>query len=351
MAPGVIVLKRLSDAQRDGDPIAAVIRASAVNHDGRSNGIMAPNGQAQRAVLEEAYRARRIEPGEVQYVEAHGTATRLGDPIEARALGEVLARGRVPGRICALGSVKTNIGHTEAAAGVAGVIKTALAMRHRLIPASLHFETPNPLIGFEVCRCSASSGRPLGVRGCAIDRRGERVRLRRNQRACGVGRGANEDPRPTPGAPYLLALSAKSPEALAAQVASWREWLAAHGADPGDLCYTAGARRSHHAWRIAVAGESREELAAKLGLAEIRRELAQSQPRTVFIFSGQGSHWAGMGQALYKNEPIFRASMSSATGTFTRSRAGVCWRRSGVPRRNRASAIPRWRSPRSSRFR
>ncbi len=127
---GLVVLKPLSRALADGDPIYAVIRGSAVNQDGRSNGLMAPNPLAQEAVLREAYRRAGVSPGDVQYVEAHGTGTLLGDPIEARALGRVLADGRVPGRLCAIGSVKTNIGHCEAAAGVAGLIKVALALKH-----------------------------------------------------------------------------------------------------------------------------------------------------------------------------------------------------------------------------
>ena len=146
---GVVVLKPLSKAFADGDPIYAVIRGSAVNQDGRSNGLMAPNPLAQEAALREAYRRAGVSPGDVQYVEAHGTGTLLGDPIEVKALGAVLAIDRSPGRPCALGSVKTNIGHLEAAAGIAGLIKVALALQHREIPPSLHFEEPNPDIPFE----------------------------------------------------------------------------------------------------------------------------------------------------------------------------------------------------------
>ena len=146
---GVVVLKPLSKALADGDPIYAVIRGSAVNQDGRSNGLMAPNPLAQEAVLREAYRQAGVSPGEVQYVEAHGTGTLLGDPIEAKALGAVLGVERPPGQHCAVGSVKTNLGHLEAAAGIAGLIKVALALQHREIPPSLHFEEPNPHIPFD----------------------------------------------------------------------------------------------------------------------------------------------------------------------------------------------------------
>jgi acyl transferase domain-containing protein len=146
---GVVVLKPLSRALADADPIYAVVRGSAVNQDGRSNGLMAPNPLAQEAVLREAYRRAGVSPGNVQYVEAHGTGTLLGDPIEVKALGAVLGIGRPPGRLCALGAVKTNIGHLEAAAGVAGLIKVALALKHREIPPTLHFGEPNPHIPFE----------------------------------------------------------------------------------------------------------------------------------------------------------------------------------------------------------
>jgi acyl transferase domain-containing protein len=143
---GIVVLKPLNQALADGDPIYAVIRGSATNQDGRTNGLMAPSPQSQEAVLTEAYRRAELSPGLVQYVEAHGTGTALGDAIEAKALGAVLAEGRASDSTCLIGSVKTNIGHTEAAAGVAGLIKVALAMRHRMIPPSLNFTEPNPNI-------------------------------------------------------------------------------------------------------------------------------------------------------------------------------------------------------------
>ena len=146
---GVVVLKPLSRALADGDPIYAVVRGSAVNQDGRSNGLMAPNPLAQEAVLREAYRRAGVSPGDVQYVEAHGTGTLLGDPIEVSALGAVLGIDRPPERPCAVGSVKTNIGHLEAAAGIAGLIKVALALKHREIPPTLHFAEPNPHIPFD----------------------------------------------------------------------------------------------------------------------------------------------------------------------------------------------------------
>lgn len=146
---GVVVLKRLSDALRDNDPIISLIRGSAVNHDGLSQGLTAPNGTSQKKLIEEALKNANVTPEEISYVEAHGTGTPLGDPIEVRALGEALHGQREPGQPLLIGSVKTNIGHLEAAAGIAGLIKLALSLQHRLIPASIHFNTPNPHIDWQ----------------------------------------------------------------------------------------------------------------------------------------------------------------------------------------------------------
>ncbi len=146
---GVAVLKRLSDALRDGDRVLAVVRGSAVNQDGRSNGLMAPNPAAQMAVLRAAYANAGIAPRDVDYVEAHGTGTLLGDPIEARALGTVLGRGRPETSPLLIGAVKSNLGHLEAAAGIAGFCKAVLAVQRGHIPANLHFENPNPHIPFD----------------------------------------------------------------------------------------------------------------------------------------------------------------------------------------------------------
>jgi acyl transferase domain-containing protein len=149
---GVVVLKPLSQAIADGDPIYAVIRGSAVNQDGQTNGISVPNGLAQEAAIRDACKLAGILPEQIQYIEAHGTGTPVGDPIEANALGNAIGKNRPAGDYCTIGSVKGNIGHLESASGVAGLIKLALALKHRQIPPSLHFETPNPKIPFEELR-------------------------------------------------------------------------------------------------------------------------------------------------------------------------------------------------------
>jgi acyl transferase domain-containing protein/acyl carrier protein len=317
---GLVVLKPLSRALADGDPIYAVIRGSAVNQDGRSNGLMAPNPLAQEAVLLEAYRRANVSPGEVQYVEAHGTGTLLGDPIEARALGRVLADGRPPGRLCAIGSVKTNIGHCEAAAGVAGLIKVALALKHAEIPANLHFQEPNPHIPFDELPIrvqtkpgpwSAEDGPALaGVSSFGFGGTNAHVVLQQ---------APNSRPEIRNAAVletcYLLPLSARSPEALQAAARINQQFLATSELSLHDICYSASARRSHNDYRLAVAGNSSDQLIEGLAAflkGETRAGLSSGhKPLTgggklAFVFSGQGSQWFGMGRTLLLHEPVFR---------------------------------------------
>jgi myxalamid-type polyketide synthase MxaE and MxaD len=313
---GILVLKLLSQAQKDRDPIVAVIRGSAVNHDGRSNGIMAPNGEAQVEVLREAYRRAGIAPAGVQYVETHGTGTKLGDPIEVRALGDALSAGRA-GKRCRIGSVKTNIGHTEAAAGVAGVIKAALAIKRRMIPPSLHFREPNPLIPFAELPFDVQTkfgpwpdgSAPLIAGVSAFGFGGVNAHVV-------LGEPPEQAPASAAEAPYILPVSARSPAALAKLAASYGELLDNGGA-VADICYTASARRSHHPYRIAVTGRSAEELGRRLK-DRTAAEAPARRPATAFVFSGQGSHWRGMGEQLYRREPVFRGAIDECADAFRR---------------------------------
>ena len=319
---GVVVLKPLSKALADGDPIYAVILGSAVNQDGRSNGLMAPNPLAQEAVLREAYRQADVSPGKVQYVEAHGTGTLLGDPIEAKALGTVLGVERSPGQPCALGSVKTNLGHLEAAAGIAGLIKVALALRHREIPPSLHFEKPNPHIPFDelplrvqttLSPWPAGSGSALaGVSSFGFGGTNAHVVLEEAPPAI-IGIPEAERKIGT----HLLPLSARSPEALQSLARAYQDFLVTpeSAASLPDVCYTASARLSHHDHRLAVTGDSPAQLIESLeaflrgetrpGLSS-GRKLSARRRKLVFVFPGQGSQWFGMGRRLLEQEAVFR---------------------------------------------
>jgi myxalamid-type polyketide synthase MxaE and MxaD len=319
---GVVVLKPLSKALADGDPIYAVIRGSAVNQDGRSNGLMAPNPLAQEAVLREAYRQAAVSPGKVQYVEAHGTGTLLGDPIEVKALGTILGIERPPGRPCALGSVKTNLGHLEAAAGIAGLIKVALALRHREIPPSLHFEKPNPHIPFDelplrvqttLSPWPAASGPALaGVSSFGFGGTNAHVVLEEAPPA--IIRMPDAERKI---GTHLLPLSARSPEALQALARAYQNFLATpeSAASLTDVCYTASVRLSHHDHRLAVTGNSPAQLMESLeaflrgetrpGLSSGRKPSARRR-KLVFVFPGQGSQWFGMGRRLLEQEAVFR---------------------------------------------
>ncbi|MCP4655717.1 MAG: type I polyketide synthase, partial [bacterium] len=318
---GIVLLQPLSRALADGRRIDALILGGAINHDGRSNGVMAPNGQAQEELLREAYRRAGVTPGQVQYVEAHGTGTHLGDPVEAKALGTVLGAERAPGSYCALGSVKSNLGHTEAAAGICGVIKTALALKHRQIPATVHFATPNPLIPF--------ADLPLRVQRELGPWPAPEQTLVAGVSCFGIG-GTNahvvlqEAPHSPPalsadGAQeevQILALSAHDPAALGQLAASFRELSAGDQGTPSlaAAAYTAAVHRSHLRHRLALTATSRREAAGKLaaftageassGLVAGSEPVGR-RPQLVMVFSGQGSHWCRMGWRLFAREERF----------------------------------------------
>ncbi|HEY6323292.1 MAG TPA: type I polyketide synthase, partial [Thermoanaerobaculia bacterium] len=320
---GLVVLKPLARATADGDPIYAVICGSAVNNDGRSSGLlMTPGRPGQEAVLRQAYADAGLPPAAVQYVEAHGTGTRVGDPVEAAALGAVLGQGREAGRPLAVGSVKSNIGHTEGAAGVAGLIKVALALRERRLPASLHALTPNPEIPWQslgLAVCSELRGWPddarparAGVSSFGISGTNAHVVLEEAP--------PRPAPAPAPAGPVLLALSARGPEALAAQAHGTLELLRGAGgdADLHDLCYTAAVRRAHHDHRLAIVAAGREQMAARL-FSFLAGELGEGtasgvrpagpRRKVVFLFPGQGSQWLGMGRELFATQPVFRTTL------------------------------------------
>jgi amino acid adenylation domain-containing protein len=318
---GVVVLKRLSDALEDGDTILGLIRGSAINQDGRSNGLTAPNGQAQQAVIRSALQDANVSPSQIDYIEAHGTGTNLGDPIEVHAL-EALLAGRSMDQPCVIGSVKTNIGHLEAAAGIAGLIKVVLALTHEMIPAHLHLRTLNPLIALERM--------PLTI---ATERRswtaGNRPRLA-GVSSFGFG-GANahvvleEAPRRAPerSAPdrplQLLSLSAKDVPALRELTGRFARHLTQHPNQAlADICYSANRGRAHFAHRLALTAATGEQARAMLEavaagqappLAHSGEARSAGQPSVAFLFSGQGAQYVGMGRQLYQTQPTFRATL------------------------------------------
>ena len=317
---GLVVLKRLSDAQADGDEVLAVIRGTAINQDGRSNGLTAPNGPAQEAVLRSALANARVAPHEVAYVEAHGTGTSLGDPIEIRALGAVLGAGRSADRPVVVGSLKTNIGHLESAAGVAGLIKVVQALRHGQIPAQLHFETPNPHIPWDQLTVEVASRArpwPAGRRIAGVSSfgfSGTNAHLVVEAAPAPATAVAGPAPRPA----HVLTLSAKSAPTLRALAARWATSLEQAPAPLADLCATARGGRAALEHRLAVTVATPEQARecldtfARTGTAPgviTGRPSKARAPEVAFLFTGQGAQYAGMGRALYEGHPAFRAAI------------------------------------------
>ncbi|SHN35289.1 type I polyketide synthase [Rhizobacter sp. OV335] len=318
---GVVVLKRLSDAQADGDRILAVVRASAVNQDGPSSGLTAPNGPAQEAVIREALARAGIAPREVGYVEAHGTGTQLGDPLEVQALGAVFSEGRDASKPLWIGSVKTNLGHLEAAAGVTGLIKLVLSLQRRQIPAHLHFKTPSPHIawGDQLLKVPTAlmAWEPIGGRRIA----GVSSFGFSGTNAHVVIEEAPSDsvrPEPVEGL-HLFVLSARDEASLADTARRFATSLAGRpDSELPDLCFTAAVSRASFAQRATVLARSVSELCERLlALAEGReadgvrsgRVTRRDPARIAFLFTGQGAQYPGMARALYAQQPVFRAAL------------------------------------------
>ncbi len=332
---GIVVLKRLAEALADGDPIRAVIRGSAVNQDGRTHVLTAPNGLAQEAVVRQALENGKVAASTVTYVETHGTGTILGDPIEVEALAEVYGMHRADGAQCALGAVKTNIGHLEAAAGIAGLIKAVLCLEHEDIPPSLHFTTLNPHLALEGTPFviptevrpwpRGPERRYAGVSSFGFGGTNAHVVLEEAPQRSVTDR---DDVAPTSDRACLLPLSAHRREALPALTGAYEVLLSAADDDAGrleDVCYTASVRRTHHDHRLAVMGRSRQDLVARLrdvlrdwgGPAVLSGEVPARQ-KLAFVFSGQGPQGWGMGRELLAEEPVFRASLEACDGLVRR---------------------------------
>jgi phthiocerol/phenolphthiocerol synthesis type-I polyketide synthase B len=325
---GLVVLKLLDQAVRDGDRIYAVIRGSAVNNDGRSSGSMGtPSRLGQEELLRTAYSDAQVSPGAVGYIEAHGTGTRAGDPVELGALSAVLSEGRAPGRRAYVGSVKTNFGHTEGAAGIAGLIKAALCLHHRRIPASLHCKQLNPAIPWEQMPIEVSRSqhewtsdgpRFAGVSAFGIAGTNAHVVLESADPAAHVRHPEPGDERDDArGRPILLPLSARSPEGLRAVAGGLHAWLVANPDVPlDDVVWNAATRRTALEHRVAFVAPSRATLIEALaayatgGPATAQGVWhSQATPKVAFVVPGQGAQWTGMARELAAREPVFRETL------------------------------------------
>ena len=317
---GIVVLKRLSDAIAEGDNILALIRGSAVNQDGPSSGLTVPNGIAQQALLRKALANALVEPEQVSYVEAHGTGTSLGDPIEVESLGAVLCQGRSKEQPLIIGSVKTNIGHLESAAGVAGVIKLVLALQNKEIPPHLHLKNPNPHIRWGELAVevptqrmpwnSANKLRIAGVSGFGVSGTNAHLVI---AEAPARQFEAIEEERPL----HLFSLSAKTEEALEELVSQFYTALKTNP-NLADVCFTANTGRSVFAHRLALVAKNSAQLCEQLAaysLGQNRTGVLKKhvknthQPKIAFLFTGQGSQYVDMGRQLYETQPTFRQAL------------------------------------------
>ncbi|MCA9717194.1 MAG: alpha/beta fold hydrolase [Myxococcales bacterium] len=329
---GVVVLRRLSDARAQGDTILAVIRGSAINHDGPSSGFTVPNGRSQESLLRLALADARIAPERVSYVEAHGTGTALGDPIEVSALAAVYGKPRSVERPLLIGSVKTNIGHLEPAAGIAGLIKTVLALQHGELPGHLHLNEPNPHIAWDELAVEVSrtrqpwpedeGARVAGVSAFGLSGTNAHVLLEQPP----------VEPAPASARPesshYLLTLSGQREEVLNLLAGRYASFLRKHPeVELADVCHTANTGRVHHAHRLALVSSSRANLASDLesiaagerppSCVHGVRPLGGGPPKIAFLFTGQGSQYAGMGRTLYASEPVFREAIDQCDKLLT----------------------------------
>lgn len=320
---GIVVLQRLSDALARGAQVLAVIRGTAINQDGRSSGLTAPNGPSQQAVIKAALASAGVAPADVQYVEAHGTGTALGDPIEVNALAAAFGSGRRAEEPLLVGSVKTNIGHLEAAAGVAGLIKTVLAMQHEEIPRHLHFHAPNTQIAWDTMPIRVAAD------ATAWPRRADRKRIAGISSFGFSGTNAHVVIEEAPASAraespvrrplHIVALSGRKDAAVRELAGRYADRLTGLGDEgAGDVAYTANACRTHFSSRVAVVGGSATDIrdslrafaegksAAGLHAADVDGGVSSE---VVFLFTGQGSQYSGMGRELYDTQPVFRAAI------------------------------------------
>lgn len=330
---GVILLKRLSDAVRDQDEILGVIRATGMNQDGKSNGLTAPNGEAQQKLISSTMLRAGVKPDDIDYVEMHGTGTKLGDPIEVNAVAAIYGKGRTKKEAVKIGSVKSNIGHLESAAGVASIIKVLLAFQHQSIPGNLHFHVPNPLIDWknsnlEVVDHNTDWIKENGIRRAAINGFGfggsnahviieeykpEEIEIREVTKQNGMD--------------YILKITAQSEESLKQLVKDYYELLQkADESQTADIIYSACQGRADLTYRLLVCGSSRNALLERMknyldngyaaGVITNEGGHLQKNPKIVFMYTGQGSQYINMGKMLYETNDTFRTAMEECDILF-----------------------------------
>jgi len=320
---GFVVLKRLTDAINDADNILAVVKGSAVNQDGKSSGFTVPNGLAQQKVVHQALENANLSIKDIDYIEAHGTGTSLGDPIEVQAIGNLMKKAHSDDQLLLIGTAKTNVGHLEPAAGMAGLIKVILSLLHEKIPPSLHFNQPNPHIPWDELPIKVPtqptpwqrSDRPrmAGISGFGYSGTNAHVIV---AEAPVTPHPPSEIDRPT----HMLTLSAQHEKALMELAAGYVDYFSAdETTDIADICYTANVGRHHFEHRLAVVGKSKEEIKKKLAknISDNTDESVYNSQNTdnlnankiAFLFTGQGSQSVGMGEQLYETQPTFRKTI------------------------------------------
>ncbi|KAI0483452.1 putative polyketide synthase [Xylaria cf. heliscus] len=323
-----IIIKSLDDAIRDGDPIRAIIRETALNQDGKTPGITLPSQEAQEDIIRQCYLKAGLDPLHTTYVEAHGTGTKTGDPIEARAIGTIIGQNRTPDRPLLVGSIKSNIGHLESSSGLAAIIKVALSFQNGLIPPSINFETPNPAIDFEslglkvptklekwpeygLQRASVSN---FGYGGTNTHVIMEHPKYLTNGNETAIANDTLLDE-----SRYIFILSAKDKPGCLARATQLREYLGSVKSDVeeaerlANLAFTLGQRRSKFDWVTAVSARTVAELSDKLcDTTIVNQSNAPAQPRLGFVFTGQGAQWYAMGRGLRATYPVFAALLGQA---------------------------------------